>query len=128
MSCAIGTLIRTGRNTFTRVEDLFEGAETLSARGEPPNRVIHPLFFAMEPCVRIKTNGGGELVCTRNQVLEVPGGSSVLAEESLGRTVLGYEGGADVIEVSDAGSQRVIRLRLRPACVYEAGGILCQEE
>jgi hypothetical protein len=124
MSCAEGTLARTGPKEFTRVEKLFEGANLYGAQGEEPALVTEPLQFAMRPCVKVKTDTGQQLVCEKDDALMLAGADCVGASESLRRTIITREGVAEVISVRRVGPRRVVMVHAEPAQPYEANGIL----
>jgi hypothetical protein len=127
-SCAAGTRVRTSEGEVLRVENLFEGAELVGLPDEDPVRVLRPLAFSMKPCVKIKTDAGQELTCTREHALLLAGGSDrIRASESLNRRVRVRGGAAQVVEVQEVGERRVVHLELDPPFVYEAEGILSEE-
>jgi hypothetical protein len=127
-SCAAGTRVRMADGTFERVENLFEGAELVSLPDEDPVRVIRPLAYSMKSSVKIRTDAGQELICTRDHALLPAGpGERVRAAESLNRHIRVRGGAAQVIEVQEVGERRVVHLELDPPYVYEADGILSEE-
>jgi hypothetical protein len=108
MSCAEGTLARTGWKEFTPIERLFEGARLYGARDEEPTVVDQPLQYAMRRCVKVKTASGEHLVCEREHGLLMPREESVAASDSLHCRVCTREGVAEVTSVRDAGLRRVV--------------------
>jgi hypothetical protein len=127
MSCAEGTLARTGPKEFTPVEKLFEGACLYGARGEEPAVVDQPLQFAVQRCVKVKTAIGEQLVCEREHQLAAPRGGSVAASNSLHCTVCTPEGVTEVTAIRDAGMRRVVMIHAGPAQRYETNGLLSEE-
>lgn len=125
MSVALGTRIRTGRDTVALVEQLFEGAEVTSRRGEDVAIVNRPVFPRLERCVKITTDGGDELICTPDHALLGSRDGAMLAGESVDQGVQTASGSARVTEAADAGSQVVFDLGLTWPGVYEANGMLC---
>lgn len=123
----MGTLIRTDRGNYERIESLFEGAELLSPREEDPVCVNRPLLRRLEPCVRIQTDQGHELVCTPSHALLSGYEGTFEASESLDQWVSTIEGTAKIVEVVDVGTQVIIRLGLEPPNRYESNGIFSQE-
>lgn len=128
MSCAWGTRVRTGPDHLDPVENLFEAMELfLGPRDQEPVRIIQRPLRGIKPCVRIKTDQGQELICTRDHVLLLPREKVVLASESLDQWICTVEETAKVIEVADVGLQRIVMLRLESPRHYESNGILSEE-
>jgi hypothetical protein len=125
MSCAEGTLARTGRTEFTPVEKLFEGATLYGDRGEEPAVVDQPLQYAMRPCVTVKTSAGYKLVCETGHCFRLLEGGYVAANESLRRTICAANGVVEVVSVRRAGLKRVVIIHTVPIDQpYETNGIL----
>lgn len=129
MCCAEGTLIRTGLEEFTTIEELFEGAEIfgLPENDDDPLVIRRPLAFAMKPCVRVKTDGGQELVCSTDHTLLLAGRGYVTASESLHSSICTRTGSVQVIEVQEVGERRVVHLHLEAPHVFESNGLLSEE-
>ncbi len=127
--CAEGTLIRTGPKEFTAIEKLFEGARIfgLPENDDDPLLIRRPLAFAMKPCVRIKTDGGQELICSTDHTMVLAGGGYAIAEESLDCSVRTRSGVVKVVEVETVGIRRVVRLHLEAPHVFESNGLLSEE-
>lgn len=125
MTCAEGTLARTGPKETTAVEKLFEGAELYGERNVGPAVVDQPLQFAMRPCVRVKTVGGQELVCDEDHALVTPSGNELIrACESLNQTVCAREAVTTVTSVRRVGLRRVVLIHARYAAAFETNGLL----
>jgi hypothetical protein len=128
MSCAAGTRVRNPERVLLRIEDLFEGAELVGLPDEDPVRQLRPLAFSLEPCVKIKADGGEEPTCTREHALLLAGANDrIRASESLNRRVRVRGGAAQVVEVHEVGERRVVHLNLDPPFVYEAEEFLSEE-
>jgi len=129
MCCAEGTLIRTGPKEFTPIEKLFEGADVLGLPedDDDPLVVRRPLAFAMKPCVRVKTDGGQELICSIDHTLLLPGGGYVTASDSLNSSVRTRGASVRVVEVQEVGERRVVRLHLEAPHIFETNGLLSEE-
>jgi len=127
--CAEGTLVRTGLKEFTAIEKLFEGATIFGLRenDEDPIVIKRPLAYAMRPCVRIKTDDGRELVCSTDHTLLVGCGGYASANESLDRSIRTRDGLVKVVEVTEVGERRVVRLHLEAPHVFETNGLLSEE-
>ena len=127
--CAEGTMVRTGLKEFTAIEKLFEGATIFGLRedDENPNLIRRPLAFAMRPCVRIKTDDGRELICSTDHTLLVAGGGYASADESLDRSIRTRDGLVKIVEVTEVGERRVVRLHLEAPHVFESNGLLSEE-
>jgi len=124
MSCAEGTLVRTGPKEFTAVEKLFEGADLFGAPAAEPGLVGRPLQFAMRQCVKVKLDTGEQLVCERGHLLCSPGGKAVAADKCLRESVLTHDGVGTVVSVRRAGLRRVVMIHARYAPVFDTNGIL----
>ena len=126
MSCAEGTLARTGWKELTPIEKLFEGARLYGERDAEPAIVDQPLQFAMRPCVKVKTATGEQLVCEREYQFATPRSGSITASDSLHCTVCTREGVTEVTAVRNAGLRRVVMIHTRPAQWYETNGLLTE--
>jgi hypothetical protein len=125
VSCAEGTLARTGPKELTPVEKLFEGADLYGERGEAPALVTQPLQYAMRPCVTVTTNSQHKIVCEVDHDFRLCGGGYVAASESLHRSIRTPEGMTEVISVKKAGIKRVVMIHAEPTeQPYETNGIL----
>ena len=127
--CAEGTLVRTGLKEFTAIEKLFEGATIFGLRenDEDPIVIKRPLAYAMRPCVRIKTDDGRELVCSTDHTLLVAGGGYASADESLDHSIRTRAASVKIVEVTEVGERRVVRLHLEAPHVFETNGLLSEE-
>lgn len=127
--CAQGTLIRTGRKEFTKIEELFEGAKIFGLRehDDDPLVIWRPLAFALKPCVQIRTDGGETLICSTDHTLLMTGGGYVRADELLNHSVRTRDSSVKVIEVKPVGERRVVQLHLDPPHVFESNGLLSEE-
>lgn len=124
MSCAEGTLARTGPKELTPVEKLFEGADLYGVRGEAA-LVTEPLQYAMRPCVTVTTSAGHKIVCEVDHDFRLCDGGYVAASESLQRSIRTPEGMTEVISVKKAGIKRVVMIHAEPTeQPYETNGIL----
>jgi hypothetical protein len=124
VSCAEGTLARTGPKEFTRVEKLWEGADLYGRPDEFPALITEPLQFALRPCVRVRTEAGHKLVCERDHWLRLMGGDLVAARESFGRSILTRDGASEVTSVRSVGPRRVVMIHAEPEQAYDTNGIL----
>ena len=125
MSCAEGTLARTGPKEQTQLERLFEGARLYGERDAEPAVVDQPLQYAMRPCVTEKTSAGQKIVCETDHCFRLPEGGYVAASEFLRCRILTREGVAEVTAVRRAGLKRVVMIHTDPIDLpYETNGIL----
>jgi hypothetical protein len=127
--CVEGTLVLTSERKLLPIEKCFEGAELLGLQeqDEVPVRVVQPLQFAMRPCVRIVTEGGLELLCSKEHTLLLAGGGYARADEALHQSVRTRNGSAQVVKVEQVGERRVVRLHLDTPHVFETNGLLSEE-
>jgi hypothetical protein len=124
VSCAEGTLARTGLKELTPVEKLFEEADLYGARGEAA-LVTEPLQYAMRPCVTVTTSSQHKIVCEVDHDFRLCAGGYAAASESLRCSIRTPEGMTEVIAVKKAGVKRVVMIHAEPIDPpYETNGVL----
>lgn len=121
MCPAEGSIYLMADGNEERVENLKVGDQVRGIEGDP--LTIEEIQSAVSPVLRITTDGGHVLRCSRVHAFALPAGGFAVASKALGKVIVTGGGSGRIVSVEDDGMARVFNVITDGSHTYRANGM-----